>query len=64
MKTQFKVFKSTWGYHTMEDLIKEYQEEYHLEIKDIILIRSNEDKPVFGVLFEESSEYKEQTRIS
>ena len=46
MKTQFKVFKSTWGYHTMEDLIKEYQEEHHLEIKDIMLIRNSEDKPM------------------
>ena len=64
MKTQFKVFKSTWGYHTMEELVKEYQEEHHLEIKDIMLIRNNEDKPVVGVLFEESSEYKEQLRNS
>lgn len=59
MKTEFKVFKSDWGYSSIEDSIKEYQEKYHLEIKNIISIRDNPCDIVVGVVFEVSSEYKE-----
>lgn len=53
MKTQFKVFKSTWGYHTIEDLIKEYQEEHHLEVRNVVVLRSTEEGLVVGAIFEE-----------
>lgn len=56
MKTEFKIFESEWGYFTIEDTIKEYQKEHHLEIKDVLLIKSNEGSPIFGVLFEKRSE--------
>ena len=59
MKTEFKIFESDLGFHTMENLIKEYQKEHHLEIKNVILIKKYDDEIVFGVVFEESSEYKE-----
>ena len=64
MKTEFKIFESDLGFHTMENLIKEYQKEHHLEIKNVILIKKYDDEIVFGVVFEESSEYKEQLRNS
>ena len=56
MKTEFKIFKSKWGYYTIEDEIKEYQEKHNVEIKDMELIRSEEDEHVIGVLFEKRSE--------
>ena len=56
MKTEFKIFKSNWGYYTIEDNIKEYQEKHNMEIKDMMLIKSEEDGPVIGVLFEKRSE--------
>lgn len=56
MKTEFKIFESDWGYFTMEDNIKEYQKEHHLEIKDVLLIKNNEGNLIFGVLFEKRSE--------
>ena len=56
MKTIFKIFKSNWGYYTIEDNIKEYQEKHNVEIKDILLIKSEEDEPVIGVVFEMRSE--------
>lgn len=64
MKTKFEIFKIEGNISQLERFIKRYQEEHHLEIKDIMLIRNSEDKPVVGVLFEESREYKEQLRNS
>ena len=59
MKTEFKVFKSDWGYSTIEDSIKEYQEKCHLEIKSIVSIRDKPCEIVVGVLFEKRSENEE-----
>lgn len=52
MKTEFKVFTSDWGFYTLEDAIKEYQEKHNMEIKDIVLIKSNDDETIIGVVFE------------
>lgn len=56
MKTEFKIFKSNWGFHTIEQLIKEYQKEHHLEIKNVVLIKTYSDEIVFGAVFEMRSE--------
>lgn len=56
MRTEFKIFRSNWGFHTMENLIKEYQKEHHLEIKNVMLIKKYDDEIVFGVVFEKRSE--------
>lgn len=52
MKTEFKIFDSDWGVYTLEDVIKEYQEKHNAEIKNIMLIKSNYDKTIIGVVFE------------
>ena len=54
MKTEFKVFDSDWGYSSIEDSIKEYQEKHHLEIKNVVAIRDKPCEIVVGVLFEKS----------
>ena len=59
MKTEFKIFESDLGYYKVEELIKEYQEKHNAEIKNVVLIKKYDDEIVFGVVFEESSEYKE-----
>ena len=56
MKTEFKVFDSDWGYSSIEDSIKEYQEKHHLEIKNVVAIRDKPCEIVVGVLFEKGSE--------
>lgn len=56
MKTEFKIFTSDWGVYTLEDVIKEYQEKHNAEIKNIMLIKSNNDKTIIGVVFEKRSE--------
>lgn len=56
MKTEFKIFKSGWGFHTLEELIKEYQKEHHLEIKNVVFIKKFPDEIIFGVVFERRSE--------
>lgn len=59
MKTEFKVFKSDWGYSKMEELIREYQKEHHLEIRNVVAIKNDVCDIVVGVVFEVSSEYEE-----
>lgn len=51
MKTEFKIFESDWLY-SLEEAIKEYQEKHNLEIKNVVLIKSNEVETIIGVLFE------------
>ena len=53
MKTEFKIFKTNWGYYTIEDLIKEYQKEHHLEVRNVVVLRRTEEGLVVGVIFEE-----------
>ena len=64
MKTEFKIFESDLGFYELEESIKEYQEKHNMEIKNIVLIKSNNVETIIGVVFEESSEYKEQLRNS
>lgn len=52
MKTEFKIFESDLGVYTLEDVIKEYQEKHNAEIKNIMLIKSNDDETIIGVVFE------------
>ena len=52
MKTEFKVFDSDWGYSKIEDLIQEYQEKYHLEIKDVVMLKNDDCNIAIGVVFE------------
>lgn len=59
MKTEFKVFKSDWGYSKIEELIREYQKEHHLEIKNVVAIRNDDCNILVGAVFEVSSEYEE-----
>lgn len=40
------------GVYTLEDVIKEYQEKHNAEIKNIMLIKSNYDETIIGVVFE------------
>ena len=56
MKTEFKIFESDWVYYKIEELIKEYQEKHNAEVKNVVLIRNNDDKAIIGVLFEKRSE--------
>ncbi|WP_278347333.1 hypothetical protein [Helicobacter pullorum] len=51
MKTEFKVFESDLGFYELEESIKEYQEKHHLEIKNVVLIRNNDDETIIGVVF-------------
>lgn len=52
MRTEFKIFESDWGIYTLEGVIKEYQEKHNAEIKNIVLIKSNYDETIIGVVFE------------
>lgn len=59
MKTEFKIFTTNWGFYAIEDLIKEYQKENHLEVRNVVVLRRTEEGLVVGAIFEKSSEYKE-----
>ena len=52
MKTEFKIFESDYFTYLLEEDIKEYQEKHNAEIKNVVLIRNNDDKAIIGVLFE------------
>lgn len=56
MKTEFKVFTSDLDFYELEESIKEYQEKHNMEIKNIVLIKSNNVETTIGVLFEKRSE--------
>lgn len=59
MKTEFKIFESDLGFYTLEESIKEYQEKHNMEVKSVVLIKSNDVETIVGVVFEKSSEYEE-----
>lgn len=52
MKTEFKIFESDLGFYELEESIKEYQEKHNMEIKNIVLIKSNNVETIIGVVFE------------
>ena len=56
MKTRFEIFESEYSTYLLKEDIKEYQEKYNLEIKEVLLIKSDDDKVIIGVLFEIRSE--------
>lgn len=51
MNTEFKTFTSDYGFYVLEDDIKEYQEKHNMEIENVILIKSNSDETIIGVVF-------------
>ena len=55
MKTEFKIFNSDWGYSKIEELIQEYQEKHHLEIKNVVMLKSDDCDIVIGVVFEKGN---------
>lgn len=55
MNTEFKIFTSDYGFYVLEEDIKEYQEKHNMEIKNIVLIKSNDDETIIGVIFEKRS---------
>ena len=52
MKTEFKIFESDMGYSKIEDLIEEYQNKHHLEIKQVVVLRNDDYDFTIGVMFE------------
>ncbi|HJF82908.1 hypothetical protein [Helicobacter pullorum] len=56
MKTEFKIFESDYFTYLLEEDIKEYQEKHNAEIKNVVVVRNNDDKAIIGVLFEKRSE--------
>lgn len=63
MKTEFKIFTTNWGFYAIEDLIKEYQKEHHLEVRNVVVLRRTEEGLVVGAIFEKSSEYKKPQNL-
>ena len=55
MKTEFKIFTSDYGFYVLEEDIKEYQEKHNMEIESVILIKSNSDETIIGVVFKRNS---------
>ena len=51
MKTEFKIFESDYFTYLLEEDIKEYQEKHNMEIKNIVLIKSNNVETTIGVVF-------------
>ncbi|WP_155462882.1 hypothetical protein [Helicobacter pullorum] len=51
MKTEFKIFTSDLDFYELEESIKEYQEKHNMEIKNIVLIKSNNVETTIGVVF-------------
>lgn len=52
MKTEFKIFTSDYASYRLEEDIKEYQEKHNVEVKSVVLIKSNDVETIIGVLFE------------
>lgn len=50
MKTEFKVFKGS--HDSLGELIKKYQKEHHLEIKNVVFLEIYNAKTIIGVIFE------------
>ena len=61
MKTEFKIFKG--AHDSLGELIKEYQKEHHLEIKNVVFIENYDAKNIIGVIFEKSSKYGEPQNL-
>ena len=59
MKTEFKIFKGDYAF--LEEQIKEYQEKYNVEIKNIVFLDSY-TKIVIGVIFKRSSKFEKIQR--
>ena len=59
MRTEFKIFKG--NYASLEEQIKEYQEKYNVEIKNIVFLDSY-TKIVIGVIFKRSSRFEKIQR--
>ena len=59
MKTEFKIFKGS--YDSLEEQIKEYQEKYNVEIKNVVFLDSY-TKIVIGVVFKRSSKFDKTQR--
>lgn len=51
MKTEFKIFTSDLDFYELEESIKEYQEKHNMEIKNIVLIKSNNVETTIDVVF-------------
>lgn len=58
MKTMFKIFKIEWNITQLERIIKRYQEELRLEVKDVIVLTNDDSDFSVGVIFEKGSEYE------
>lgn len=58
MKTIFKIFKIEWNITQLERIIKRYQEELRLEVKDVIVLTNDDSDFSVGVIFEKGSEYE------
>lgn len=56
MKTKFEIFESGCWFRKLEQDIKEYQEKFNVEIKNVVLIEHNTTKTIIGVVFENRSE--------
>lgn len=59
MKTMFKIFKIEWNITQLERIIKRYQEELRLEVKDVIVLTNDDSGFSVGVIFEKGSEYED-----
>lgn len=67
MKTIFKTFKIEGNISQLERFIKRYQEELHLEVRNVIVLGNYEsetrlgnykNETIIGVIFEKGSEYE------
>lgn len=63
MNTIFKIFKIEWDITKLEGIIKKYQEEFHLEVRNIMVLRNYEDGADIGVIFERVKEIGEQQNL-
>ena len=52
MKTLFRIFKGYRNCSKIEDLIEKYQDKHHLEIKQVVVLRNDDDDYTIGVIFE------------
>lgn len=64
MKTIFKIFEIEWNISKLERIIKRYQEELRLEVRNIMVLREHSDVTIVGVIFEKSSEYEEPQNLN
>ena len=60
MRTEFKIFESEFASYSLENAIKEYQEKHNLEIRNIVLIKSNDVETIIGVVSEKRIWYEKR----